>query len=88
MDLRGLVARGIDGGQTVERVERELLAAMPELSEERHAVLCGSTRATWSRRSGNTVLAEVGSSTRRAVLHGAVERASEWGPSGDLCLSL
>ena|SRR5829696_1330620 len=29
----------IDGGQTVERVERELLAAMPELSEERHAVL-------------------------------------------------
>ena len=35
----GVVAGRIAGGQTVERIDRELLASMPELTEERHAVL-------------------------------------------------
>jgi hypothetical protein len=56
MDLHRLVARRIDSGQSVERVEAELLASVPELSEERQAALwlyarCLS-RDAWGSRTG------------------------------------
>jgi hypothetical protein len=39
MDLRGLIARRIEAGESAERVDAELLAGVPGLSEERRAAL-------------------------------------------------
>jgi hypothetical protein len=39
MDLRNLIARRIEAGQSAERVDAELLASVPGLSEEQRAAL-------------------------------------------------
>jgi hypothetical protein len=39
MDLRDLIARRIEAGESPDRVDAELLASLPALSDERRAAL-------------------------------------------------
>ena len=63
MDLRGLFAQRIDAGQSVDRAEADVLASLPELSDERRAALWLYARylrraATPLRRGGGGLVHE------------------------------
>jgi hypothetical protein len=64
MDLRGLIARRIEAGESAERVDAELLAGVPGLSEE-PVPPCGSTHGIWLGRRGGRRWAAAASSARR-----------------------